>query len=80
MSSIHLCCLRFKSGGRIGKGIGWPVVAASMPVIRFSGEGKQRDEWGVKRGECGAIYGRGGDTGVVPVRARGGTAAAPSVA
>jgi hypothetical protein len=55
-------------------------VAASMPVIRFSGEGKQRDEWGVKRGECGAIYGRGGDTGVVPVRARGGTAAAPSVA
>jgi hypothetical protein len=31
-------------------GIGWPVVAASMPVVRFGGEGKRRGEWGVKRG------------------------------
>jgi hypothetical protein len=31
-----------KRGGRTGKGIGWPVVAASMPVVRFSGEGKRR--------------------------------------
>jgi hypothetical protein len=43
-----------------------------MPVVQFSGEGKQRGEWGVKRGggECGAISGRGGDVGAV--RARGG--------
>jgi hypothetical protein len=37
-------------GGRTGKGIGWSVVAASMPFVRFGGEGKQRGEWGVKRG------------------------------
>jgi hypothetical protein len=24
-----------------------------MPVVRFSGEGKQRGEWGVKRGGGG---------------------------
>jgi hypothetical protein len=36
--------------GRTEKGIGRPVVAASMPVVRFGGEGKQRGEWGVKRG------------------------------
>jgi hypothetical protein len=34
----------------MGKGIGQPVVAASMPVIRFGGEGKRRGEWGVKGG------------------------------
>jgi hypothetical protein len=33
-----------------GKGIGRPVVAASMSVIHFGGEGKQRGECGVKRG------------------------------
>jgi hypothetical protein len=27
-------------GGRTGKGIGRPVVVASMPVVRFGGEGK----------------------------------------
>jgi hypothetical protein len=43
-----------------------------MPVIRFGGEGKQRGEWGVKRGKCSAISGRGGDVGVVRVRAKGG--------
>jgi hypothetical protein len=32
------------------KRIGRPVVAASMPVVRFGGEGKRRGEWGVKRG------------------------------
>jgi hypothetical protein len=31
-------------GGRIGKGIVRPVVAASMPVVRFGGEGKRRGE------------------------------------
>jgi hypothetical protein len=30
-------------------GIGRPVVAASMPIVRFGGEGKRRGEWGVKR-------------------------------
>jgi hypothetical protein len=46
-----------------------------MPVVRFGGEGKQRVEWGVKRGggECGAVSGRGGDTGAVHVHASGGT-------
>jgi hypothetical protein len=43
-------------GGRTGKGIRRPVVAASMPAIRFSGEGKQRAEWGVKRGENAAPF------------------------
>jgi hypothetical protein len=32
------------------KGIGRPVVVASMPVVRFSGEGNTGGEWGVKRG------------------------------
>jgi hypothetical protein len=35
----------------MGKGIGKPVVAASMPAVRSGGEGKRRGEWGVKRGE-----------------------------
>jgi hypothetical protein len=39
-----------EQGGRTGKGIDWPVVAASMPVVRFAGEWKRRGEWGVKRG------------------------------
>jgi hypothetical protein len=38
-----------KRDGRTGKGIGRPVVAASMPAVRFGGEGKQRGEFGVKR-------------------------------
>jgi hypothetical protein len=38
-------------GGRTRKGIGRPVVAASMPAVQFGGEGNQRGEWGVKRGE-----------------------------
>jgi hypothetical protein len=33
-------------GDQTGKGIGWPVVAALMPVVRFGGEGKQGGEWG----------------------------------
>jgi hypothetical protein len=37
------------------------------------GEGKQRGEWGVKRGECGTVSGRGEDTRAVRVRTRGGT-------
>jgi hypothetical protein len=28
------------------------MVAASMPVVRFGGEGKRRGEWGVKRGSA----------------------------
>jgi hypothetical protein len=52
-------------GGRTGKGIGRPVVVASMPVVRFGGEGKLR-------GECGAVPGRGGDARAVHVHARGG--------
>jgi hypothetical protein len=44
-----------------------------MSVVRFDGEGKQRGDRGVKRrGECGAISGRGGDVGAVRVHARGG--------
>jgi hypothetical protein len=34
------------------KWIGLPVVAASMPVVRFGGEGKRRGECGVKRGSA----------------------------
>jgi hypothetical protein len=56
----------------MGKGIGRPVAAASMPVVRFGGEGKWRGEWGVKRGKCDAVSGRGGDTGAVHARASGG--------
>jgi hypothetical protein len=37
-------------GGRTGKGIRRLAVAASMPAIRFGGEGKQRGEWGVRGG------------------------------
>jgi hypothetical protein len=40
-----------KRGGRTGKGIRRPVVVASMPAVWFSGEGKWRGEWGVKRGK-----------------------------
>jgi hypothetical protein len=40
----------------MGKGIGRLVMAASMPAVRFSGEGKQRGEWGVKRGESAAPF------------------------
>jgi hypothetical protein len=36
-------------GETTGKGIGRPVVAASMPAVRFGGEGKRRGDWGVKR-------------------------------
>jgi hypothetical protein len=43
-----------------------------MPVVRFGGEGKWRGEWGVKRGECDAVSGRGGDAGAVRVSASGG--------
>jgi hypothetical protein len=43
-----------KQGGRTGKGIGRPVVAASVLAHRFGGEGKQRGEWGVKRGKSAA--------------------------
>jgi hypothetical protein len=54
---------RGERGGRMGEGIGRSVVAASLPVVRFGGEGKWRGEWGVKRGECDAVSGRGGDAG-----------------
>jgi hypothetical protein len=30
------------------------------------------DEWGVKRGECGAVFGRGGDADAVHVHVSGG--------
>jgi hypothetical protein len=43
-------------GGRTGKEIGWPMVAASMPGVRFDGEGKRRGEWGVKKGENAALF------------------------
>jgi hypothetical protein len=44
-----------------------------MPAVQFSGEGKQRGEWGVKRGgECDAISGRGGDAEAVRACASGG--------
>jgi hypothetical protein len=36
-----------------------------MPVVQFSGEGKWRGKWGVKRGECDTVSGRGGDAGAV---------------
>jgi hypothetical protein len=62
-----------KWGGRTGKGIGWLVVAASMPAIRFGGEGKQRGEWGNEEGgKCGTISERGGVHGVAAVCAIGG--------
>jgi hypothetical protein len=32
--------LEGERGGRTGKGIGRPVAAASMPAVRFGGEGK----------------------------------------
>jgi hypothetical protein len=38
-----------EEGGQTEKAIGLPVVAASMPAVRFSGVGKLRGEWGVKR-------------------------------
>jgi hypothetical protein len=54
--------------GRTGKGNGRPVVGChywpSDSVVRGNGGG----EWGVKRGECGAISGRGGDVGAVRTR------------
>jgi hypothetical protein len=56
--------LEGERGDRTGKGIGWTVVAASMPVIRFGGDGKQRGEWAVKRGEkCGTVSRREGVIG-----------------
>jgi hypothetical protein len=44
--------------GNGGAGGGAPLLA-----IWFGGEGKQRGEWGVNRGECGAISEREGDAG-----------------
>jgi hypothetical protein len=46
----------WSGGGRMGKGIGRPVVAASMPGVFFGGEGKRRGEWGVKRGQNAAPF------------------------
>jgi hypothetical protein len=72
-------------GGRTLKGIGRPVVAASMPVVRFNWEGKWRGEWGVgsEEGESVAPFlGEEGSSGrrqrarevvaAVPDRASGG--------
>jgi hypothetical protein len=57
-------------GGRTGKGIGRPVVGRHYWPSGSVGRGNRGGEWGVKRGECGAVSGRGGDAGVA--RARGG--------
>jgi hypothetical protein len=43
-----------------------------MPVVRFDGEGKRWGEWGVKKGGCDAVSGRGGEAGAVRARASGG--------
>jgi hypothetical protein len=43
-------------GGRTGKGIRRSVVAASMSAVQFSGVGKRRGEWGVKRGQNVALF------------------------
>jgi hypothetical protein len=32
------------------------VVAASMPAVRFGGEGKRRGDWGVKRVKIAAPF------------------------
>jgi hypothetical protein len=65
----------YKVGGGAGRSDGegnWAAGGrAPLLAIRFGGEGKQRGEWGVKRGECGTISGRGGDAGAA--RARGGS-------
>jgi hypothetical protein len=57
-------------GGRTGKGIGWPVVRSHYWPSDLVGRGNRGGEWGVKRGECGTIFGRG-DAGAVRARARG---------
>jgi hypothetical protein len=45
-----------KRGGWTGKEIRRPMVVASMPAVQFSGEGKQRGDWGVKRGESVLLF------------------------
>jgi hypothetical protein len=55
---------RRERGGRTRKRIGRPVMAASMPVIRFGGEGKRRGEWGVKRGSATPFPGEEGTPSV----------------
>jgi hypothetical protein len=52
-----------EQGGRTGKGIGRPVVLHHYWPYGSVGRGNGGGEWGVKRGECGAIFGRGGDAG-----------------
>jgi hypothetical protein len=47
-----------KRGGWTGKEIRRPMVVASMPAVRFSGEGKRRGDWGVKRGESVLLFPR----------------------
>jgi hypothetical protein len=66
----------------MGKGMRRPVVAASMPVIRFGGEGKWRGEWGVKSGAGSAtpFLGEEGTPGQCLCVLEAALAAAPSVA
>jgi hypothetical protein len=52
-------------GDRTGKGIGRPVVGCHYWLSGSMRRGNGGGEWGAKRGECGAISGRGGDAGVV---------------
>jgi hypothetical protein len=47
-----------------------------MLVVRFGGEGKRGGEWGVKRGECGAIFGRGSPIRAEAARVGGGSGGA----
>jgi hypothetical protein len=55
-------------GDRTGKGIRRPVVGCHYWPPSSVGRGNRGGEWGVKRGECGAISGSGGDAGAVCLR------------
>jgi hypothetical protein len=60
-----------EQGGRTGKGIGRPVVGRHYWPSDLVGRGNGGVEWGVNRGECGAVSRIGGDVGVVRTRDSG---------
>jgi hypothetical protein len=60
------------AGCRTGNEIGRPVVGQHYWPFGSVGRGNGGGEWGVKRRECGAISGRGGDARGGSARARGG--------
>jgi hypothetical protein len=61
-----------EQGDQTVKGIKRPVVGHHYWSSGSVGRGNGGGGWGVKRGECGAVFGRGGDVGAACARGGGG--------